>query len=109
MMRRLRAVSFLLAIWAVAAMAPTAARGADPPAGNAPGIAGLFVTTKYPALSVRAGETTTVDVSVRNFKLPPQSLTLSVPQVETGARTPSMTPSCRSPSRSARRCRPSSS
>jgi uncharacterized membrane protein len=36
------------------------------------------------ALTVRAGETTTIDVSVRNFKLPPQSLVLSVPQVATG-------------------------
>jgi uncharacterized membrane protein len=85
MVRWRRAVSFLLTIWAVGAITaigPTAASAADPP--DAPGIAGLFVTTKFPALSVRAGETTTIDVSVRNFKLPPQSLTLSVPQVATG-------------------------
>jgi uncharacterized membrane protein len=82
MVRRLRAVSFLVTIWvvgAIAAIAPTATSAADPP-----GITGLFVTTKFPALSVRAGETTTVDVSVHNFKLPPQSLILSVPQVATG-------------------------
>jgi uncharacterized membrane protein len=85
MVRRLRAFSFLLTIWAAsasAAIGATAASAADPP--NAPGIAGLFVTTKFPALSVRAGETTTIDVSVRNFKLPPQSLTLSVPEVASG-------------------------
>ena len=74
MVRRLFAVSFVVVLSAVAAQA------ADLPAG----IAGLFVTTKYPALTVRAGETTTIDVSVRNFKLPPQSLILSVPQVATG-------------------------
>jgi uncharacterized membrane protein len=74
MVRRLFAVSFVVVLSAVAAQA------ADLPAG----IAGLFVTTKYPALTVRAGETTTIDVSVRNFKLPPQSLVLSVPQVATG-------------------------
>src|SRR5216683_5920888 len=74
MVRRLLAVSFVVALSAMAAQA------ADPPAG----IAGLFVTTKYPALTVRAGETTTIDVSVRNFKLPPQSLILSVPQIATG-------------------------
>jgi uncharacterized membrane protein len=81
MMRRLRAVSFLLTFWPVGAMA---AMAADPPAANSPGIAGLFATTKFPALTVRAGETTTIDVSVRNFKLPPQSLVVGVPQVATG-------------------------
>ncbi len=61
-----------------------AANAADPPAANAPAIAGLFVTTKYPALTVRAGETTTIDLSVRNFRLPPQQLTLAVPQAADG-------------------------
>jgi len=74
MVRRLFLVSFVVVLSAMAAQA------ADPPAG----ITGLFVTTKYPALTVRAGETTTIDVSVRNFKLPPQSLVLSVPQIATG-------------------------
>ena len=32
----------------------------------------------YPALTVKAGETTTLDLSVHNFKLPPQMLTVSV-------------------------------
>ena len=74
MVRRLFLVSFVVVLSAMAAQA------ADPPAG----ITGLFVTTKYPALTVRAGETTTIDVSVRNFKLPPQSLVLSVPQIAAG-------------------------
>jgi len=73
-MVRLLAVSFMVVLSAMAA------RAADQPAG----ITGLFVTTKYPALTVRAGETTTVDVSVRNFKLPPQLLSLSVSQVAAG-------------------------
>src|SRR5258708_26344819 len=47
-------------------------------------ITGLFLTTRYPAMTVRPGETTTVDFSVRNFKLPPQVLTLSVPQLANG-------------------------
>ncbi len=75
MLRRMLAVSFLLILVAVAANA------ADPPAS---GIAGLFITTKYPALTVRAGETTTIDLSVRNFRLPPQLLTLTVPQTADG-------------------------
>jgi len=73
-------VRLLLAVLLVVVLSAMAAQAADPPAG----IAGLFVTTKYPALTVRAGETTTIDVSVRNFKLPPQSLILSVPQIATG-------------------------
>jgi len=48
------------------------------------GITGLFLTTKYPALTVRAGETTTIDLSLRNFNLPPQQLALSIPQVASG-------------------------
>jgi uncharacterized membrane protein len=78
MLRRMLTVAFLL-ILSVAA-----ANAADPPAANAPAIAGLFVTTKYPALTVRAGETTTIDLSVRNFRLPPQQLTLAVPQAADG-------------------------
>jgi uncharacterized membrane protein len=73
MMRRLFAVSFVI-LWAGCAVA------ADPVSG----ITGLFLTTKYPGLTVRAGETTTIDLSLRNFKLPPQSLTLSVPEVANG-------------------------
>ena len=51
MLRRVLAVSFLLMLAAAAADA------ADQPV---PGITGLFVTTKYPALTIRAGETTTI-------------------------------------------------
>lgn len=78
MVRRLLAVTLLLVLSAAAANA------ADPAPGAPPGITGLFLTTKYPALTVRAGETTTVDLSVHNFKLPPQSLSLSVPEVAAG-------------------------
>jgi len=73
MVRRLLAISLLM-LWAAAASA------ADQPSG----ITGLFVTTKYPSLTVRAGETATIDLSLRNFKLPPQVLTLSVPEVANG-------------------------
>jgi len=47
-------------------------------------VTGLYLTTRYPALTVRAGETTTIDLSLRNFNLPPQQLTLSVPQLASG-------------------------
>ena len=76
MMRRL--LRFLLLVM-LAAPLGVSANAADPPT-----ITGLFVTTRYPALTVRAGETTTIDLSVRNFKLPPQLLTLGVPAVASG-------------------------
>ncbi len=74
MLRRLLGVSFVLVL------AAGAANAADP----AGGVTGLFLTTKYPALTVRAGETTTIDLSVRNFKVPPQLLQLGVPEKASG-------------------------
>ena len=79
----------LLVVWLLLMLAAVAANAADAPAG----ITGLFFTTRYPALTVRAGETTTIDLSVRNFKLPPQLLTLSVPQVTINAGL--LRPACR--------------
>jgi uncharacterized membrane protein len=57
-----------------------AASAAESPSG----VSGVFLTTRYPVLTVRAGEATTIDLSVRNFKLPPQMLTVSVPQTASG-------------------------
>src|SRR5260370_33832440 len=48
------------------------------------GITGVYLTTRYPALTVRAGEATTIDLSLRNFNHPPQQLALSVPDVAQG-------------------------
>jgi uncharacterized membrane protein len=56
------------------------ANAADKPAS----VTGLYLTTRYPGLTVRAGETTTIDMSLRNFNLPPQQVALSVPQVANG-------------------------
>src|SRR5207248_3655826 len=80
MLRRL--LNFSLLVMLSATIWAGGAAAAEPQA--TPAITGLFVTTRYPALTVRAGETTTIDVSVRNFKLPPQLLTLSVPTVASG-------------------------
>ena len=74
MLRRLIAVSFLLA------MSGTAAGAAD----QQSTVTGLFVTTKYPVQTVKGGETTTVDVVVRNFKLPPQVLQLGMAETAQG-------------------------
>jgi uncharacterized membrane protein len=73
MFRRLAPALFLI-------LSAVAASAADQPSG----ITGLFLTTKYPSLTVRAGETTTIDLALRNFKLPPQTLTVSVSDVAQG-------------------------
>jgi uncharacterized membrane protein len=74
MVRRLVAAMCLLVL-------PAAAWAAAP---ATEAITGLFVTTSYPTLTVRAGETTTIDLAVHNFKLPPQLLELSLPQAAQG-------------------------
>jgi len=61
-------------------IATIAAGAAEKPSG----VTGLYLTTRYPALTVRTGETTTIDLSLRNFNLPPQELALSVPQLPSG-------------------------
>ena len=73
MLRRYLALLFLVSTAA-------AANAADKPAN----VTGLFLTTRYPGLTVRGGETTTIDLSLRNFNLPPQEVALSVPQVANG-------------------------
>ncbi|MBV8778199.1 MAG: hypothetical protein JO032_15280 [Alphaproteobacteria bacterium] len=76
MLRRLVAVAFF--VGAVALGLPS--RAADPSST----LTGMFLTTRYPALTVKAGETTTVDLSLRNYKLPPQQFSVTVPEVAQG-------------------------
>jgi uncharacterized membrane protein len=76
MLRRLVAKAL---IFATAGFLAATAFAADQPA-----ITGLYLTTRYPALTVKAGETATIDLSVHNYKLPPQQLSLSVPDVAPG-------------------------
>jgi uncharacterized membrane protein len=72
MLRSLAAVLCL----SLAAAVPSATRAAtDEPAP----VTGFYLTTRYPALTVRAGETTTLDLALRNFHKPPQQFALSVP------------------------------
>ena len=73
MLLRLLAVLFFV-------LSTDSAGAADKPSA----VTGLYLTTRYPALTVRGGETTTIDLSLRNFNLPPQQLALSVPQLASG-------------------------
>jgi uncharacterized membrane protein len=54
------------------------AHGADAPAANTAHIKGLFLTTDYPAVAARAGESTTVKLKLQNYDLPPERVALSV-------------------------------
>ena len=73
MLLRLLAVLFIV-------ITTVSAGAADKPSG----VTGLFLTTRYPDLTIRAGETTTIDLSLHNSNLPPQEIRLSVPQVASG-------------------------
>jgi uncharacterized membrane protein len=85
MLRRLFAVAvFAVSAWTlIPAMCPAifpGALAADP----SQNLTGVFLTTRYPTLTVKTGETTTIDLAINNYKLPPQDLTLSVPEVAPG-------------------------
>src|SRR6266705_1430131 len=47
-------------------------------------VKGLFLLTDYPAVSVRPGTTSTVNLRLQNYKLPPERLALSVSGAPTG-------------------------
>ena len=87
MLRRFLAVS-LIVLTAVVVFADGRPRAADKSPARLParpaGLTGIYLTTQYPALTVRAGETTTIDMSLRNYHLPPQQLVLSVPVAASG-------------------------
>jgi uncharacterized membrane protein len=79
MLRRLVVVAILILL---AGLGP--AGQAAPAAEQAQGITGVFLTTRYPSLTVKAGETTTIDLAIHNYKLPPQQMSLSVPEAASG-------------------------
>lgn len=83
MVRRLIAVRFLILAAGFPLLAASAI-AADKPAADASSITGLYLTTQYPALTVRVGETATIDMALRNYRLPPQQLALSVPEAAAG-------------------------
>src|ERR1700674_4275902 len=71
-----------LAFWMVASVAlflASPARAADP--GN---VTGLWLVTDYPAITARAGESTTIKLKLQNAGLAPETVTLSVSDVPAG-------------------------
>jgi uncharacterized membrane protein len=69
----------LLAVFVLGLMSAALPAAAKPSA-----ITGVYLTTRYPDLTVRGGEATTIDLELRDFHLPPQLFVLSVPQVARG-------------------------
>jgi uncharacterized membrane protein len=51
---------------------------------NATHLKGLWLTTDYPSVAARAGDSTTIKVKLQNYGLPPQRVELSVDGVPTG-------------------------
>ena len=68
------AVLSLAAAWCVAAKAEDAK----------PDIKGIFLLTDYPAVTLRPGSTSTVELKLQNYGLPPERFTLSVAGAPSG-------------------------
>lgn len=77
-------LAFLSVVVLAANLAGAGALAAPKVAAHPAEITGIYLTTEYPALTVRAGESATIDLALRNFRLPPQQLTLAVAQAAKG-------------------------
>lgn len=73
----MRQALWAVGLFAVAAMQPAAAA-------EAPHVKGLWLTTDYPAMTARAGETTTVKLKLQNYDLPPERVALAIDGVPQG-------------------------
>jgi uncharacterized membrane protein len=71
---------FIAAVAAFAVVFAAAAKAQDAPKD----VKGLYLTTDYPAVTVRPGETSTVNLELRNYDVAPVRLALSVSGVPTG-------------------------
>jgi uncharacterized membrane protein len=70
----------------IALVAALAAFGVQPALAQDPpkDVKGLFLLTDYPAVTVRPGTTSSVNLRLQNYALPPERLTLSVGGVPSG-------------------------
>jgi uncharacterized membrane protein len=71
---------FIAALAAFAVALTPAVKADDAPKD----VKGLFLTSDYPAVTVRPGETSSIGLHLQNFDLPPQRMSLSVSGVPTG-------------------------
>jgi uncharacterized membrane protein len=75
---RLFAALLSLALVAIAPVFPAGAEDAPPP------VKGLFLLTDYPAVTVRPGTTTTINLRLRNYAVDPERFALTVSGVPSG-------------------------
>jgi uncharacterized membrane protein len=75
---KLRTALFSLLLLALAPAMPAGAQ--DTP----PAVKGMFLLTDYPAVTVRPGTTSTVNLRLRNYALPPERFALAVSGVPSG-------------------------
>ncbi|MBM3530388.1 MAG: hypothetical protein FJX62_20080 [Alphaproteobacteria bacterium] len=75
---RLGTALFTAFLLAFAPALPATAQEAPPP------VKGLFLLTDYPAVTVRPGTTSTINLRIRNYALPPERFGLAVSGVPQG-------------------------
>jgi uncharacterized membrane protein len=68
---------WIVPLFAMMVAAPLA-RAAEAPAAQQAHIKGLWLTTDYPSVAARAGETTSIKMKLQNYDLPPARVALSV-------------------------------
>jgi len=71
--------ALIAALSVLALVVPAAAQNQNPP-----DVKGLFLLTDYPAVSVRPGNTATINLKLQNYALPPERLTVTVSGVPSG-------------------------
>jgi uncharacterized membrane protein len=71
---------FIAALAAAAALLAPAAKAADAPKD----VKGLYLTSDYPAVTLRPGETSTINLRLQNYDSAPERLNLSVSGVPSG-------------------------
>jgi uncharacterized membrane protein len=71
---------FIAVLAAIAALLSPAANAADAPKD----VKGLFLMSDYPAVTLRPGETSSVNLRLYNYDVPPERLSLSVSGVPAG-------------------------
>jgi uncharacterized membrane protein len=68
----------LAAAFVLTCVTLSAAAGATPDNSGRADIKGIYLTAPYPAVTIAAGDTATIDLKLRNYGLPPQPVTLSI-------------------------------
>src|SRR5260370_8219802 len=81
---RCRAIALYSAVFSILAASCVAAHAEE--AKN--DVKGLFLLTDYPAVTLRPGTTSSVNLKLQNYGLPPERLALSVAGVPSGWTAP---------------------